>query len=61
MHSSYVLMTKGTEDMGQYSFVLLDADETLFDFARCEREALTNVFLAQGVQLSEEMILWSTE
>ena len=43
--------------MGQYAFVLLDADETLFDFARCEREALTNVFLAQGVQLSEEMIL----
>lgn len=42
--------------MGKYRFLLLDADETLFDFTRCEREALGDALRAAGIEPNEEMI-----
>ena len=42
--------------MAKYEFLLLDADETLFDFARCEREALCDALRAFGIEPSEERI-----
>ena len=37
--------------MPRYQFVLLDADETLFDFTKSEMEALNKVLTARGLQL----------
>ena len=42
--------------MAKYEFLLLDADGTLFDFARCEREALCDALRAVGIEPNEEMI-----
>ena len=42
--------------MAKYEFLLLDADETLFDFQRCEREALCDALRAAGIEPNEEMI-----
>ncbi len=35
---------------------LLDADETLLDFRRAERESLTAVLSERGISVSEELI-----
>ena len=35
--------------------VLLDLDDTIFDFKACERQALVNAFLALGIPFSEEV------
>lgn len=40
----------------RYPIVLLDADNTLFDFYRAEREALCDALLKMGVTPTEEMI-----
>ena len=42
--------------MAKYEFLLLDADETLFDFARCEREALCDALRVSGIEPSEDRI-----
>ena len=42
--------------MTKYEFLLLDADETLFDFPRAEREALCDALRAAGIEPNEEMI-----
>ena len=42
--------------MAKYEFLLLDADETLFDFTRCEREALCDALREAGITPNEEMI-----
>lgn len=42
--------------MAKYDFLLLDADETLFDFPRAEREALCDALSATGIAPNEEMI-----
>lgn len=42
--------------MAKYEFLLLDADETLFDFTRCEREALCDALRATGITPDEQMI-----
>ncbi len=42
--------------MAKYEFLLLDADGTLFDFLRCEREALCDALRAAGITPNEEMI-----
>lgn len=42
--------------MAKYDFLLLDADETLFDFSRCEREALCDALREAGISPTEEMI-----
>lgn len=42
--------------MAKYDFLLLDADETLFDFPRAEREALCDALRAMGILPNEEMI-----
>ncbi len=42
--------------MAKYDFLLLDADETLFDFPRAEREALCDALRAVGIAPNEEMI-----
>ncbi len=41
----------------QYKTLLLDADETLFDFARAEREAISDTLAALGVQPTDALIL----
>ena len=35
--------------MAKYDFLLLDADGTLFDFLRCEKEALLDALRAEGI------------
>lgn len=40
--------------MARYDIVLLDADMTLFDFERSEREALRRVLLAHGLPCTDE-------
>lgn len=42
--------------MEKYSVILFDADGTLFDFVRCEREALSEALLRSGISADEEMI-----
>lgn len=42
--------------MRRYSIYLLDADETLFDFRRAEREALSKVFAAHGFPFGEGVL-----
>ena len=42
--------------MPRYEFVLLDADETLFDFTKSEMEALNKVLTARGYPTDEETI-----
>lgn len=42
--------------MPRYEFVLLDADETLFDFTRSEMQALKKVLTARGYPTDEETI-----
>ena len=42
--------------MAKYKFLLLDADETLFDFPRAEREALCDALRAVDITPNEEMI-----
>ena len=42
--------------MPRYKFVLLDADETLFDFERSEQEALKKVLTDRGYSTDEETI-----
>lgn len=42
--------------MAKYEFLLLDADETLFDFPRAEREALCDALRAMQITPDEEMI-----
>lgn len=39
----------------RYDTILLDADETLFDFKRSEREAVAEAFRSIGVEADEEM------
>lgn len=41
--------------MRKYSTILLDADDTLFDFAACEREALRLAFERYGFYLNEDI------
>lgn len=41
----------------QYKTLLFDADETLFDFARAEREAISDTLTALGVQPTDALIL----
>ncbi len=43
--------------MKRYPIYLLDADETLFDFRRAEREALRRVLERRGVPFTEELLL----
>ena len=43
--------------MKRYPVYLLDADETLFDFQKAEREALRKVFAGYGVPFSEDVLL----
>ena len=40
----------------RYRTILLDADGTLFDFARCEREAVREALLMSGVNADDQMI-----
>ncbi|HWT76349.1 MAG TPA: YjjG family noncanonical pyrimidine nucleotidase [Mobilitalea sp.] len=40
--------------MSHYKTLLFDADNTLFDFQACEKEALRLVFLKYGYELNEE-------
>lgn len=47
--------------MAKYEFLLLDADETLFDFARCERDALLDALRDAGITPNEEMIATYSE
>ena len=42
--------------MAKYEFLLLDADQTLFDFARCEHDALCDALRAAGIEPNEEMV-----
>ncbi len=42
--------------MAKYDFLLLDADETLFDFPRAEREALLDALREAGIAPTEEMV-----
>ena len=42
--------------MAKYDFLLLDADETLFDFVRCEHDALCDALRIAGIEPNEEMI-----
>lgn len=42
--------------MGRYSYILLDADMTLLDFHRSEREALCRVLDRYGLPRSEETV-----
>ena len=42
--------------MAKYEFLLLDADQTLFDFTRCEHDALCDALRAVGIEPNEEMI-----
>ena len=42
--------------MAKYEFLLLDADETLFDFTLCERDALCDALREAGIEPTEEMI-----
>ncbi len=42
--------------MARYEFLLLDADETLFDFPRAERAALCDALRAAGIEPNEEMV-----
>lgn len=42
--------------MKKYDIILFDADGTLFDFSKCEREAFKEALLSFGVTASEEMI-----
>lgn len=42
--------------MKEYRTILFDADNTLFDFEACEREALSQAFKQYGYYLSEDII-----
>lgn len=42
--------------MGGYKFILFDADGTLFDFDRSEKEALCRALRLSGVEATEDMI-----
>lgn len=42
--------------MAKYEFLLLDADETLFDFPRAEREAIKDALAKWNITANEEMI-----
>ena len=42
--------------MPKYDFLLLDADETLFDFPRAERDALCDALFYMGIAVNEERI-----
>ena len=42
--------------MSKYEFVFLDADETLFDFKRAERYALSRACVPFGVEASEDLV-----
>lgn len=41
--------------MNRYEILLMDADNTLFDFDRSEREALTEMFAARGYAFTPEV------
>ncbi len=43
-------------NVAKYEFLLLDADGTLFDFLRCEREALCDALRAAGIDPTDERI-----
>ena len=38
--------------MRKYKYILFDADNTLFDFDMCEKEAFKNALNASGFQLA---------
>ena len=40
----------------EYSTLLMDADDTLFDFPECERRALTQALSAYGLEAAEDII-----
>lgn len=42
--------------MKKYRTILFDADNTLFDFEACEREALSQTFKQYGYDISEDII-----
>ena len=42
--------------MKKYSVILFDADGTLFDFPKCEREAFRDALLRSGVDADEAMV-----
>ena len=39
----------------KYSTLLMDADETLFDFGKCEYKALSNTLKSTGLIFSDEV------
>lgn len=41
--------------MGKYTTLLFDADDTLFDFDACEREALNKTFQKYGYNINDEI------
>lgn len=43
-------------DLSKYKIILFDADNTLFDFSRAEREALSDTLRASGIEPTEERI-----
>ena len=42
--------------MKKYRWLLLDADETLFDFKRCERDALRGALEAAGIGFDDRVL-----
>lgn len=42
--------------MKKYRWLLLDADETLFDFGRCERDALSGALEAAGISFDDRVL-----
>lgn len=53
---SVIIEKRQVSDMLKYTTILFDADNTLFDFLRAEREALPEALLQMGVTPTEEMI-----
>ena len=49
------MIRRGNNDM-KYKYLLFDADDTLLDFRRSEREALTDAMLRFGIHPTEELI-----
>ena len=53
---SVIMKKRQVTGVMKYEFLLLDADETLFDFTRCEREALCDALREVGIEPNEELI-----
>src|SRR5574344_614620 len=52
---SFIKIYKDWVVIMKYTMILMDADDTIFDFPKCEYNALKNTFIKCGFDVSEEL------